>query len=300
MIEKVFRFFKDPVIRFGYLNKLGFYDGMTDEEFILKKGKLCLGYTPDLKNPRTINEKINYLKLNDRNPDYIALTDKYEVKRYIEETAGPEYVVPTLGVWADADRIEWEALPDAFVLKCTHDSGSVFPVFDKEKADRGELIKSINRGMKYNYYRDSREWPYKEIVPRIIAEEMLYGEDGGVPKDYKLYVFNGVMRYLVICGNRGKKDKELTFNFYDGDLNPLRVKGGGAPYEWPAPEIPAQFSVMRETAEKLARNITQVRVDMYVAKGHIYVGEMTFYDGGGFQPYEPYEFDLEMGEKLKV
>ena len=300
MIEKIMRFIKDPVIRFGYLNKLGFYDEMEDEKFILKKGKIFLGYTPDLKNPKTFNEKLNYLKLNDRNMDYVFFIDKYEAKHAIGEVVGPEYVIPTLGLWGDTAHINWDALPKSFVIKCTHDSGSVFPVFDKSATDKEALFKKIDRAMKSSYFRDSREWPYKFIVPRILAEEMIYGDEGGIPKDYKLYIFNGVMRYLVICSNRGVKGKELAFNFYDEDLKPLRVSGGGAPYEWPAPEIPAQIGRMRDLAEKLAKDIPQVRVDMYVSGGHIYIGEMTFYDGGGFQPFEPAGFDLEMGEKLKV
>lgn len=300
MLQKLKRFLTDPLIRFGYLSRLGFYNGLSDEAFILRKGKLFLGYTPDLTVPRSFNEKLNYLKLHDKNPLYVRLADKYEVKKYIAETIGPEYVVPTLMVWEDVKEIDWDALPKSFALKCTHDSGGVVLCRDKSRLDREAAVRKLMRSLKFNYYYDSREWPYKDLKPRIIAEEFLPGEEGGAPRDIKLYVFNGKVRSLLICSNRGVKGKELSFNYYDENLKPLEVSCNGAPYVWPAPTPPAQFSRMKGLAERLAKGMPQVRVDMYDIKGHIYVGELTLFDGGGFQPFEPQSFDYELGAMLEV
>lgn len=255
-----------------------------------------IGRWPDLTNPKTFNEKLQWLKLHDRNPLYTKLVDKYEVKKIVAEQIGNEYVIPTLGVWDKFDDIDFDKLPNQFVLKCTHDSGGLIVVKDKSKLDIGAAKKKINKCMKMNYYWTFREWPYKNVKPRIIAETYMEDESGYELKDYKVFCFNGVPKALFIATDRGIH--KTKFDFFDADLNHLPMKQ----YYPNNPKIkipdPEGIKKMFELAHVLTKNFKHCRADFYDINGKIYFGELTFSHFSGMQAMEPREWDEKFGSWL--
>ena len=292
-------FLTDQEIRFGYLNRMGFYNHLSDEQYIRRKSRVCLHYIPDLSHPKTYNEKLNWLKLHDHDPRYTKMVDKYEVKQYIAAKIGAQYVVPTLGVWDNFDQIDFDNLPDQFVLKCTHDSGGVVICPDKSQFDREAARQKLTANLGYNYYYDSREWPYKNINPRIMAEKYLIDSAYGELRDYKFYTFGGVVRAMMIVGDRYDKNKKTTYDYFDRDGNWLDFRFGG-PNAKVHPDAPLHVKEMIVLAEQLSKDMVHVRVDFYDVDGRIYFGEMTFYDGGGTQPFEPDEWDRKFGDWLNL
>ena len=292
-------FLTDREIRFGYLNRMGFYNHLSDEQYIRRKSGVCLHYVPDLVHPKTYNEKLNWLKLHDHDPRYTMMVDKYEVKQYIAAKIGAQYVVPTLGIWDSFDEIDFDNLPDQFALKCTHDSGGVVICPDKSKFDREAARQKLTANLGYNYYYDSREWPYKNIRPRIMAEKYLIDSTYGELRDYKFYTFDGVVRVMMIVGDRYDKNKKTTYDYFDRDGNWLDFRFGGS-NATVHPHAPEHVSEMIVLAEQLSKDMVHVRVDFYEVDGKIYFGEMTFYDGGGTQPFEPAEWDRKFGDWLKL
>jgi len=251
----------------------------------------------DLKNPKTFNEKLQWLKINDRRPEYINMVDKYAAKEFAARIIGDEYIIPTLGVWNHFDDIDFSNLPNQFALKCTHDSGSYFICKDKSSFDKNVAKIKIESGLKRNFYYYGREWPYKKIKPRIIAET--YIEDSpetGLP-DYKFFCFNGEVDSVMVCIDR--HIKETKFYFFDKNWILLRynVRGKNAPKDFSLPQ-PKNIHKMFELAAKLSKNIPFVRVDLYEAQNKIYFGEMTFYPDSGFDPNILEETDLLWGEKI--
>ena len=224
-IKKLFRYLIDSDYRFIInANRFGMYKGMPDEAYLKRMFKACFGYMPDLKYPRTFNEKLQWLKLHDRKDIYTTMVDKYEAKKYVGRVIGEKYVIPTLGVWDHFDDIDFSKLPTSFVLKCTHDSGSVVLVNDKNHWDKEAAKKKLEHGLSRNYYWSGREWPYKNVKPRILAEEMVDMN----PVDYKWICMKGEPEVLCMCMDRQKGD--LTFNYYDMNFNLL-------PFEWVHPNI---------------------------------------------------------------
>jgi len=271
---------------------------LDDKEYISRQFEYYLGYRPDLDNPRTFNEKLQWLKLNDRNPQYTQLVDKYEVKKYIADKIGKEYAIPTLGVYNSFDEIDFDKLPRKFVLKCTHDSGSVVICRDKAELDKSMAKKILERGLRRNYYWTGREWPYKNVKPRIIAEQYLEGIDIEDLIDYKFLCMNDIMKMVFTCTNRFDANG-LCVNFYDRYWNPM-------PFERHYPrrkkelEKPKKFEEMVSLSEKLSKGICFVRVDFYSVEGKIYVGEMTFYPGNGMEEFTPTEWDYKLGEMIQL
>lgn len=243
-----------------------------------------------LSNPKTYSEMLNWLKIYDRNPLYTKLVDKYEVREYVRERIGEEYLFPLLGIWDDFDDIDFTRLPERFVLKCTHDFGSVVIVNSKSDFNWDDAKKKINDELKYNFYYRGREWAYKNVQPRIIAEKnMQIGQTRLT--DYKFFCFGGVVKYMFIASGRGT---DLRFDFFDRDYNHLSASNGVLNADIP-PKKPERYNDMLILAEKLAKGINNVRVDLYCIEGNIYFSEMTFYHNGGMVAFEPYEFDVEMG-----
>lgn len=271
---------------------------LDDEEYISRQFKYHFGYRPNLSNPRTFNEKIQWLKLHDRDPKYTKLVDKYEVKKYIAENIGKEYIIPTLGVYDSFDEIDFEKLPRQFVLKCTHDSGSIALCKDKADFDQNMARKILESGMRRNFYWLGREWPYKNVNPRIIAEPFLEEPDQDDFIDYKFLCTNGKVKMSFTCSNRFNKDG-LCVNFYDREWRPM-------PFERHYPrrkteiEKPEKYEEMIEIAERLSSGIRFVRVDFYFIQGKIYVGEMTFYPGNGMEEFKPEEWDYRLGELIQL
>lgn len=271
---------------------------IPDSIWIRLQFRRKFGRWPNLKNPRTFSEKIQWLKLHDRNPLYSKLVDKYEVKRIVAKKIGEEYIIPTLGVWDEFDDIDFEKLPRQFVLKCTHDSGGLVVVKDKLKMDVKTARKVINRCLKMNYYWALREWPYKNVKPRIIAEQYMEDESGYELKDYKVFCFNGTPRALFIATDRGKH--ETKFDFFDADLNHLPMKQhypNNPNIKIPDPE---GVKKMFELAKILTKEFKHCRADFYDVNGKIYFGELTFSHFSGMQPMEPMEWDEKFGSWLNL
>lgn len=253
----------------------------------------------DLADPKTFNEKLQWLKLHDRKPEYSTMVDKYAVKEYVAGKIGEEYIIPTLGVWDSFEDIDFDALPNEFVLKCTHDSGGLVICRDKSKLDKEAARKKISASLKRNYYYWGREWPYKNVPPRVIAEELLcdekLGKDASV-LDYKFFTFGGKVKVMMINTDRGHETKA---DYFDRDFNWLDFTWG-YPHAKTRPEKPAQFEKMIELAEILAAGTVELRVDFYDVNGHIYFGELTFFDGSGFDRIEPIEWDYKLGSWVKL
>lgn len=258
-----------------------------------------LGKFPDLKNPKTYNEKLQWLKLYNRNPEYITMVDKYAVKQYVAERIGEEYVVPNYGVWDCFDDIDFDTLPDRFVLKCTHDSGGLVICKDKAKLDKAAAKKKLENSLKTNYFWQGREWPYKNVKPRILAE--MYLEDSSSPdlRDYKFFCFDGVAKALFVASERQSATSETKFDFFDMDFKHMDVRNGH-PNADVLPEKPKAFETMRQLAEKLSAGYPHIRVDFYEANGKVYFGELTLYHWSGMVPFEPPVWDRTFGDWIKL
>ena len=252
----------------------------------------------NLKNPRSFNEKLQWLKLYDRNPQYISLTDKYEVRKHVKEIIGSEYLIPLLGVWDSFEQIDFFKLPNQFVLKCTHDSGGVIICKNKEELDIEFTKKKLKELLKKNYYYVGREWPYKNIKPRIICEKYMEDESKVELKDYKFMCFNGEVKCSFVCLNRNSK-KGLNVDFYDMDWNPMPFTRH-YPNSGTILPKPKNFDKMVEFATKLSKAIPFVRVDFYETNGKLYFGEMTFYPGSGFEEFTPESYDYLLGSWIDL
>ncbi|PGL72698.1 ATP-grasp fold amidoligase family protein [Bacillus sp. AFS055030] len=285
-----------------------------DKKKLLKKIKYCLRILPDslyiqiyyfaqfkkfcnLHQPRTYNEKLNWLKIHDRNPEYIKMVDKYEVKKYIAPIIGSEYVVPTLGIWDTFDEIDFDKLPNQFVLKCTHDSEGLVIVKDKNKLDVIAAKKKIEAAQKCNFYYIGREWPYKHLKPRIIAEKYMEDHVDGELRDYKFFCFDGVPKAMFIASDR--EVGETKFDYFDLDFNQLDIIQN-YPNSSKTLRKPITFEKMIELSKVLSKDIPHVRVDFYEVDGKLYFGELTFYHFSGFKPFQPNKWDRAFGDWLKL
>jgi len=233
----------------------------------------------NLDNPRTFNEKIQWLKLNDRNPEYTKMVDKYKVKEYVGNIIGNEYIIPTLGVWDKFEEIDFDRLPNQFVLKCTHDSGCIVICKNKEKLNIESAKKKLDRALKTNYYYAGREWPYKNVKPRIIAEQYMEEKGEDQIKDYKIFCFNGKAKIILVCSNRNGNFKNT--DFYDCDWNLMPFTREKHINNQKGIAKPGNLVEMLSIAEKLSNNIPFVRVDLYEINGKVYFGELTFYPSSG-------------------
>ncbi len=250
----------------------------------------------DLTNPRRFTEKLNWLKLHDRNPLYSKLVDKYEVKQYIASIFGEKMVIPSYGVWERFDDIDFDKLPNQFVLKCTHDSGHFCICKDKASFDIKSAKLKLENSMKHNFFGWTREWPYKNVKPRIIAEKFMEDNDSDALTDYKFFCFNGVPKMMYISKDVSADPRT---DFFDMDWNhlPLKFKD---PHADIIPSKPALFEEMKRIATILSNGIPHVRVDLYVVNGQIYFGEMTFFHNSGIFSIEPDEWDYKIGEWLEL
>ena len=258
----------------------GLLNWMPDAILLKVLFRLRVGYRLDLKNPKKFNEKIQWLKLFNRNPLYTTLVDKYAVKQCIADKIGEQYIIPTLGVWNKFDEIDFDKLPNQFVLKCTHDSGSYIICKDKTKFDVDSARKKLSSALKRNYYFAGREWPYKNVSPRIIAEKYIEDRNGAFV-DYKFSCFNGNVDCVMVCLDRHINDVKFYFFDKNWNLKRLNVRGKNAPEGFTIPK-PSCMDEMFEIAAKLSKDIPFVRVDLFECDGKVYFGEMTFYPDSGF------------------
>lgn len=254
----------------------------------------------NFKNPESFCEKIQWLKLYDRRPEYSMMVDKYEVKKYVANVVGEEYIIPTLGVWNDVSEIDWEMLPSQFVLKWNHDSGSIVICRDKENFDKEGAIKSLQFGAKVNGFWYGREWPYKNVRPRIIAEKFMSDGEQDLT-DYKFFCFNGEPKYCQVIKDRHTKE---TIDFFDMEwvhqefvgLNPAT-----GPQAGPAavcPPKPVKYEEMQTIAKKLSNGLPFSRVDLYEINKEIYFGEITFYPASGIGLFTPLEYNKILGDMI--
>jgi len=270
---------------------------INDELYIKVAFRLNVGYWPNLSNPQTYNEKIQWLKLHDKHAEYTQMVDKIEAKSYVSSIIGKEYIIPTIGIWNSVDEINWDSLPNRFVIKATNDSGGVVVCKDKSHLDINEAMKKLSKLGGRDYTIVSKEYPYKNVPHRFIAEEYLEDESGYELKDYKIFCFNGEARFLFVA--TGRQQNDTRFDFFDTDFNHLPVINGH-PNADEQPIKPKNFEKMIEVARKLSQGIPHVRVDLYNVNGKIYFGEMTFFHWSGFAPFEPEVWDYKFGDYLKL
>ncbi len=281
-----------------WLCKLGFYNNLSDDEYLKKLFRAKMGTALDLDNPQTFNEKLQWLKLYDRKPIYTTMVDKYGVKKYVADKIGEEYIIPTIGVWERFDDIDFDALPEQFVLKCTHDSGGLVICRDKSKLDLNAVKKKINRSLKRNYYSWGREWPYKDVKPRIIAEKYMVDKSGCELNDYKFFCFGGVCKCFKVDFDRFV---EHHANYYDIKGNLLDFgEADYPPKKDRIIELPSNMQQMIELAEKLSREIPFLRVDFYNINEKIYFGELTFFPASGMGAFTSEECDKKLGGWIDI
>ena len=297
-MNKIIKYIKKPSNVLLYLMNKNFFKWIPDEKYIKIKYKLEMNQKFNLKEPRTFNEKLQWLKLYDRKPEYTKMVDKYEAKKYVANIIGKKYIIPTLGLWDKFEDIEFDKLPKQFVLKPTHTSGNVFICKDKEKINYKQLRKMINKWLKRDYYLVHREWPYKNIKPKIIAEQYMVDDSGMKLKDYKFFCFNGIAQTILVCSNRNGSFKNTNFYDINWNLQPFtREKHKNSNEQIKKPK---NLDEMITVAEKLSKDIPFVRVDLYEINGKVYFGELTFYPSSGFEGFEPEEWDKKLGDMLEL
>lgn len=276
-----------------------FFGWLPDKTYLKWKFKNAMGYSLNLKNPKTFSEKLQWLKLYDRRPEYTMMVDKVKVKNYVTSKIGEQYVIPTLGVWDDPNKINFDALPEQFVLKVNHNSGTgMYICKEKSKMDVGRVKAELRKGLKENYYLKNREWPYKDVSRRIFAETYMEDEFGEL-RDYKFFCFNGEVKALFIASDRSKGEHAVRFDFFDENFNHLPFTNGH-PNANVTPKRPRMFEEMKVLASKLSKGIPHVRIDFYEVGDKVYFGEMTFFHWSGIMPYEPKEWDYIFGEWLSL
>ena len=253
----------------------------------------------DLRNPKSFNEKLQWLKLYDRNPDYIKMVDKYEAKKYVADIIGEEYIIPTLGIYDKFDDIDFDKLPKQFVIKCTHDSGGIVICRDKSKLDIENAKKKIESSLKENYYYYGREWPYKYVKPRILIEQYMEDKKAKELIDYKIFCFNGEPKIIYV--SEGLENHETaSISFYDINFNEIDIKRSDFKKFDKKLEAPLNLEQMKEFSKILSNNIPHVRCDWYEINNKVYFGELTFSTCSGFIPFEREDMDHIIGEQLKL
>ena len=287
-----------PYAIFRNITKLGLTRIIPDELYLKIAYKLATGHKANLNNPQTFNEKLQWLKLHDRNPQYTIYVDKYKVREYIANTIGKEYLIPLLGVWENANDINFDNLPNQFVLKCNHDSGSVIICKNKKELNKKQTIKKLNKALKNTGYWFGREWPYKNVRPCIIAEKYMEDKETGELVDFKVHNFNGIPKVILVCRDRFKASG-LTEDFYSDKWEHLDVKRPNHANGEDIPK-PAELEEMLELSRKLSKDIPFVRTDFYTINHKVYFGEITFFPASGFEAFIPASFDEEMGDWIKI
>jgi hypothetical protein len=284
---------KNRELRLKLINLLRF---IPDEPYLKMVFWIKTGKKLNLKNPRTFCDKLNWLKLHDFKPEFTRLADKIAVRDHIKELLGEDICLPLLGVWEHYDDIDFDTLPDKFVMKCNHDSGSVKIIRDKSSMDHAALREFFEGRLKLNPFVLGREYPYKDIKPMILVEKFMTSNTGRDIRDYKFLCFDGIPRYMFVISDRST---DCRSDFYDMDFNRLPIVDTYPMSDEPM-EKPVFFDEMVELVTKLAQGLRTVRIDLYEIDGKIYFGEYTFYDGGGFWPKEPEEWEYRMGDLIRI
>ena len=299
IMSKIRTFIENPQYFITSPAAKGWLNWVPDRMYLKVLYRVIMGRKLNLKNPKEYNEKLQWLKLNDRKPEYSTMVDKYEVRGYIEDLLGDKYLIPCLGIYDSVDDIDIDALPDRFVLKCTHDSGSVEICKDKSSFDIEGARHRLSQAMKRNYYATYREWPYKYVKPRIIAEGYLEG-DGGDLKDYKVMCFNGEAKIIEVHENRFVEGKVHTQTFYDREWNIVPLTQVETVTVDRPGERPRQLDEILRLSELIAKDMYHARIDWYIEGDKIYFGEITFFDGSGFESFSTPEMERMLGDMIKL
>ena len=268
---------------------------LDDKRYLRYLYKSNLEKNLNIDNPQTFNEKLQYLKLYDRKDIYTKMVDKYEAKKYAGDIIGNQYIIETLGVWDKFEDIDFEKLPSEFVLKCTHDSGGVIVCSNKKKIEKKEIKKKMEKSLKKNYYYLNREWPYKNVIPRIIAEKYMVPTDQKELIDYKFFCFKGLPEMILVCSER---NTNLKKTFFDKDWNFIDLSEGKHGIDKNIPK-PLNLELMIELAKKLAKNTKFIRIDFYEIDKKVYFGEFTFFPNAGFEKFNPEKYDKLLGDKIE-
>lgn len=297
-IKTAMRYIKTPGKMITHIGDNGLLNWLPDKMYLKLAFRGEKNKRLNLEKPITFNEKLQWLKLYDRNPAYCLMVDKYAVKNMISEKVGGEYVIPTIKIWDSIRDVDFDMLPNKFVLKCTHDSGSVIVCKDKSKLDKEKALRRIGGNLKKDPYWLGREWPYKGVKPRIMAEKLLEDDTDGEVKDYKFFCFNGVVKCFKIDFNRFAGHRA---NYYSPRGKLLKFGEQVCPPDYEKELcMPYNLDKMISLAEKLSKDIPFVRVDFYESEKKVYFGEITFYPASGFGTFIPEEWDAILGDWLHL
>jgi len=296
----------DSAYRFGINTYLGMYNHMSDSDYLKKAFYYEMGKTLNLNNPKTFNEKLQWLKVYDHNPQYTVMVDKYKAKKYVADIIGEQYIIPTIAVWDKVEDIDWDSLPRQFVLKVTHDSGGLVICKDKSKLDIKSAQKKLRKSLKHDYYLEHREWPYKNVPRKIIAEKYMsnqtvIGMDNEVGEltDYKLMCFGGEVKCTFTVSDRFS-GAGMKVTVFDLNWNELPFGRRHCPKSQVPIKKPSNYEKMIELAEKLSEGLPFLRVDFYEVNSQIYFGELTFFPASGFEEFTPEEWDFTLGNWLEL
>ena len=296
-MNKLVEYLKNPIkIKKGLLFRMAPY--IEDDATFLKiKWKICMDYPLNLDNPKTYNEKLQWLKLHDRKPEYMTMVDKYEAKLYVSKIIGEDYIIPTIAVYNNVEAIDFESLPDQFVLKCTHDSGGVVICEDKANLDIDSVITKLRKRYNNNWFLFYREWPYKNLKHRIIAEQYITTQNNDL-KDYKFYCFDGVVKAIMVA--EGRFSEKKSFSYFDTNWNKLDFICLSQPDPINTYPKPKNFELMKKYVQKLSKPFKFTRVDLYEYKGNIRLGEITFIPMNSHFFCKIPEQNIELGKYLKL
>lgn len=297
--KKLLKLMKDPSVIAVYLLGKGLLNWMDDEQYLKIAYRLRMKKRLNLDDPKSFNEKLQWLKLYNRRSEYTVMVDKYAVRQHVADTVGAEYLIPLIGVWNDPKDIDFSALPDQFVLKCNHNSGLGMCVCkDKSALNIKKARSELRKGMRQDFYLNGREWPYKNVPRKIVGEKYMADESGIELKDYKIYCFDGRPEFIqVMCGRRRGS---YYLSHYSLDWQPIRVtRNKHKIYDQPIPR-PAHLDEMIDIARKLSDGIPYVRIDLYYAEDRVFFGEMTFYPSSGYVMFSEEEEDLKEGGMIKL
>ncbi len=296
-MKKILYYICNPKKAMIYLMNKNFFWFLTDKVYLKLKFRLVMGEKLNLRNPQTFNEKLQWLKLYNRKDIYTTMVDKIKAKEYIANTVGEQYLIPTIGVYDNVDNINFDNLPNQFVIKCNHNSGlGMYICKDKSKLDVKKVKKELKKGLSQNYYLTSREWPYKNVQRRIIIEQFLTEQNSECLTDYKFFCFNGIPKIMYISKDFAEKP---TTDFFDMNFKYLKIKMKDDNSKV-IPSKPEKFDEMKKIAKKLSRNIPFLRVDMYYINNNIYIGELTFFHNSGMVRISPKEYEKILGDYIDI
>lgn len=299
-MNKLEKFFGNPYRLFYHINFFHWIDFLSDKIYLQLLWRMEYGKKLDLDNPTTFSEKLQWLKLYDRRPEYTMMVDKVRVKEYVATVLGEDYIIPTIGVWDDPDEINFDALPNRFVVKCNHNSHiGMYICKDKSKMDVEKVKNGLRKGINENYYKKSREWPYKNVSRKIIAEKYIEpAPDSNDLPDYKFFCFNGEPKYCQVITGRESK---MCIDFFDENwIHQPFHEPKEFPFAKEEPQCPRQYKRMWQAAKKLAQGKAFSRIDFYEVGDRIYFGEITFFPTGGMGGFSPEKYDALIGSLITL